>query len=158
MFMMDDLTFKIVNGDSEYALAEIIKLLKADELGSAREKSEEEIDQAYVNAFRAIIKDPNQALIVVERNSKIIGTCHLTFMPSLTMIGTTRMNIEAVRISESLRGQKIGEWMINRAVDYAKIRGAGLIQLTTNIKRPRAKNFYEKLGFEATHVGMKLKI
>jgi len=27
--------------------------------------------------------------------------------------------------------------------------------LTTNIKRPRANEFYERLGFETTHVGMK---
>ncbi len=43
-----------------------------------------------------------------------------------------------------------------QAIKYAKSRDASIIQLTTNIKRPRAKIFYECLGFESTHVGIKL--
>lgn len=31
-----------------------------------------------------------------------------------------------------------------------------IIQLTTNKKRSQAKYFYEKLGFDASHEGMKL--
>lgn len=34
--------------------------------------------------------------------------------------------------------------------------GATIIQLTTNKERPDARKFYEKLGFKATHEGMKL--
>lgn len=41
------------------------------------------------------------------------------------------------------------------AIDHAKSKDVSIIQLTTNIKRPRAKEFYERLGFEVTHVGMK---
>ena len=77
-------------------------------------------------------------------------------MPSLTFKGSTRMQIEAVRVSEELRGQKIGHWMMNVAIDYAKSKDASIVQLTTNKKRPKAKDFYEKLGFDATHEGMKL--
>lgn len=94
--------------------------------------------------------------MVVELENKIIATCHLTIMPSLTFNGSTRMQIEAVRVSEKLRGHKIGEWVINQAIEYAKSKNVKIIQLTTNIKRPKAKIFYERLGFEPTHVGMKL--
>lgn len=38
----------------------------------------------------------------------------------------------------------------------AKAHGATIIQLTTNKERPEALRFYEKLGFKATHEGMKL--
>ena len=31
-----------------------------------------------------------------------------------------------------------------------------MVQLTTNKSRTEARTFYEKLGFEATHEGMKL--
>jgi ribosomal protein S18 acetylase RimI-like enzyme len=77
-------------------------------------------------------------------------------MPSLTFLGSTRMQIEAVRVSEKYRGQKIGEWMFNQAIEYATANNVSIIQLTTNKKRPKAKHFYEKLGFEASHEGMKL--
>jgi ribosomal protein S18 acetylase RimI-like enzyme len=94
--------------------------------------------------------------MVVENKDEIIGTCHLTIMPSLTFIGSTRMQIEAVRVADKYRGQKIGSWMFDQAIAYAKSMGVAIIQLTTNKKRRQAKKFYEKLGFEASHEGMKL--
>ncbi|MFN8832263.1 MAG: GNAT family N-acetyltransferase, partial [Alphaproteobacteria bacterium] len=54
------------------------------------------------------------------------------------------------------RGNKIGNWMFNKAIEYAKQNGVSILQLTTNKKRPIAKRFYEKLGFDASHEGMKL--
>ncbi len=136
-------------------LPRIIELLLKDELGQARE-SENALDDRYTKAFHKIDADPNQYLMVVENEDEIVGTCHLTIMPSLTFTGSTRMQIEAVRVAEKYRGQKIGKWMFDQAVSYAKENGASIIQLTTNKKRPKAKNFYEKLGFEASHEGMKL--
>ncbi len=94
--------------------------------------------------------------MVVESNREIVATCHLAIMPSLTFTGATRMQIEAVRVAEKYRGKKIGEWMMNAAITYAKSKGATILQLTTNKKRLRTKNFYEKIGFEASHEGMKL--
>lgn len=137
-------------------LAQITSLLLEDELGKSRETQSTILDQRYIDAFALIDQDPNQYLMVVEKDNQIIATCHLTLMPSLTFTGQTRMQIEAVRVSEKLRGHKIGEWMINKAIEYAKSKNVKIIQLTTNIKRPRAKIFYERLGFESTHVGMKL--
>ncbi|RYW88294.1 GNAT family N-acetyltransferase [Legionella pneumophila] len=137
-------------------LPSIVFLLQDDELGRAREYIQPEMDQRYIDAFYKIERDPNQYLMIVENDVEIMGTCHLTIMPSLTFIGQTRMQIEAVRVSEKFRGQKIGEWMINTAINYGKSQGASIIQLTTNKKRARVKKFYEKLGFEASHEGMKL--
>lgn len=134
----------------------IIELLLEDELGQIREHAQN--NDGYLNAFRLINVDPNQYLMVVEKGNQIIATCHLTIMPSITFQGTTRMQIEAVRVSKDFRGQGIGEWMFQKVKEYAKSRNAFLLQLTTNSKRPRAKHFYEKLGFEASHVGMKMKI
>ncbi|MDN3030507.1 MAG: GNAT family N-acetyltransferase [Candidatus Tisiphia sp.] len=137
-------------------LTVIIKLLSEDELGQTREQFSEKLDQAYIDAFHRIDNDPNQYLMIMEMDKEIVGTCHLTIMPSLTFIGSTRMQIEAVRVAKDYRGQHLGEWMMNSAMKYGKSKGVSIVQLTTNKKRPRAKQFYEKLGFEATHEGMKL--
>jgi len=137
-------------------LAAIIQLLSDDVLGKNREQSTPVIDTPYLEAFKKIEADPNQYLMVVLLNAEIVGTCHLTIMPSLTFKGSTRLQIEAVRVSDAYRGQKIGEWMMHAAIDFAKSNGIGMLQLTTNVERPRAKQFYERLGFKATHVGMKL--
>lgn len=136
----------------------IIDLLLEDELGQTRENNRDDLDQKYINAFDKIDADPNQYLMVIKNDNEVVGTCHLTLMPSLTFMGSTRMQIEAVRIAEKYRGQKIGEWMMEAAIQYAKSKDVMIVQLTTNKKRNRAKNFYEKLGFEATHEGMKLYI
>jgi ribosomal protein S18 acetylase RimI-like enzyme len=139
-------------------LSAIINLLLEDVLGQTRESKISKDDQCYIDAFYRIDCDFNQYLMLVEKDKdkEIVGTCHLTVMPSLTFTGSTRMQIEAVRISEKYRGQKIGKWMMEEAIKYGASKGASIIQLTTNKKRPQAKHFYESLGFEATHEGMKL--
>ena len=134
----------------------IVDLLLEDELGQNRESKEPELNQNYVDAFHTIDADHNQYLMVVESDKEIVATCHLTIMPSLTFTGSVRMQIEAVRVAEKHRGHKIGEWMMNAAITYAKSKGATILQLTTNKKRHRAKTFYKKIGFEAGHEGMKL--
>lgn len=137
-------------------LQSIVNLLIEDELGQMREKSLATLDQRYIEAFHKIDSDPNQYLMLVESETEMVGTCHLTIMPSLTFIGSTRLQIEAVRVAEKYRGQKIGQWMMDAAIMYGKSKGASIIQLTTNKKRASAREFYETLGFQASHEGMKM--
>ena len=92
----------------------IVSLLLQDELGKIREESADEGNSRYLEAFEKIAADPNQYLMVVELEEEIVGTCHLTIMPSLTFVGSTRMQIEVVRVDERYRGQKIGEWIFSR--------------------------------------------
>ena len=153
--MIQSLTYrKATIGD----LKTIVNLLLEDELSQTRESKRLELDQRYIDAFHKINADHNQYLMVVESNHEIVATCHLTIMPSLTFTGSLRMQIEAVRVSEKHRGHKIGEWMMNAAITYAKSKGVTILQLTTNKKRFEAKTFYEKIGFEASHEGMKLNL
>ena len=137
-------------------LPTIVALLLDDVLGQNREANAKKLDQRYIDAFSRIDIDPNQYLMVVTSNDEIVGTCHLTLIPSLTLIGSTRLQIEAVRISANHRGQKVGEWMMREVFKFAALKGASIVQLTTNKKRTLAKSFYERLGFEASHDGMKM--
>jgi len=52
----------------------------------------------------------------------------------------------------------MGAWMMSAALDYGRSKDIGIVQLTTNKQRPMAKQFYESLGFEASHEGMKLML
>ncbi len=136
-------------------LLSIVKLLAEDELGKTRESWNEVPDPCYEEAFQKIIVDPNHALMVVELEKQIIGTCHLTLLPSLSFRGAIRLQVEAVRVAEKFCGKGVGEWMFQKIFEYAKDHQTAIIQLTTDKKRTRAKKFYERLGFEATHEGMK---
>ena len=82
----------------------------------------------------------------------------LSFIPYLTYQGGIRAQIEAVRIRKDKGGGGIGDALFRWAIERAKVRGAHVVQLTTDKKRPEAKRFYEKLGFKATHEGMKLHL
>ena len=151
---MTSLTFKKATPSD---LLSIIHLLANDPLGKLREDFRLPLPQAYYDAFERIDQDPNQELVAVKNeNEELIGTLQLSFIPYLTYRGGIRAQIEAVRIREDQRGKGLGEQLFQWAINRAKERGAHLIQLTTDKKRPDALRFYEKLGFQATHEGMKL--
>ena len=139
-------------------LKSIIELLVEDDLGKTRESLSSKAFDDYKAAFEKITQDKNQHLMVGENADEIVATCHLTIMPSLTFQGSTRLQIEAVRVKKKYRGQKIGEKMINSALDFARKNECRFVQLTTNKQRIDAKRFYEKMGFVASHEGMKFVI
>ena len=58
----------------------------------------------------------------------------------------------------TLRGQGIGNLMVRWAIDESRRRGCTPMQLTTHKSRAAAHRFYERLGFEASHEGMKLTL
>lgn len=135
----------------------IVAMLANDKLGKLREDYRDPLPDTYYQAFEAIDADPNQELMVVENtDQEVIGTLQLSFIPYLTYQGGIRAQIEAVRIREDMRGSGIGELLFRWAIDRAREKGAHVLQLTTDKKRPDAKRFYEKLGFKASHEGMKL--
>ncbi len=134
----------------------IVEMLADDELGEKRENYQLPIPSEYVKAFQAIAKDHNQELIVVESNQEVIGTLQLSFIQYLTYQGGIRAQIEAVRIRKDHRAKGLGEQFFMWAINRAKERGAHVLQLTTDKQRPDALRFYEKLGFDASHEGMKL--
>lgn len=153
--MKEPLTFRLAK---ENDLLDIIQMLADDTLGAAREKVEDVVSEIYVKAFEKIATDPNQELTVAEMNGEIVATFHLTFIQYLTHQGGLRAQIEAVRTNSRYRGQGIGKQVFDYAISRAKEKGCRLVQLTSDKQRPDAIRFYESLGFEATHEGMKLKL
>jgi GNAT superfamily N-acetyltransferase len=139
-------------------LPAIVRLLAEDELGREREDARLPLDQAYVEAFRAIDADPNQLLAVAVDGADMVGTLQLSFIPGLARKGAWRGQIEAVRIAASRRGSGLGRRMFAWAIGECRARGCRLVQLTTDRKRPEAHRFYERLGFVASHTGYKLAL
>jgi len=133
----------------------IVALLADDMLGAGREA---EVDDAYWAAFDDIAADPRNRLIVAEADGQLAGTLQLTFLPGLSRHGTLRAQIEGVRVAAPWRGQGLGRAMIEWAVDAARQNGCGLVQLTSDKRRADAIRFYESLGFEPSHEGLKLPL
>lgn len=140
-------------------LPEIIRLLSDDALGQHREDFQLPLPQAYIKAFQKIDADPSQELIAVTNGAgDLVGTMQLSYIQYLTYQGGVRAQIEAVRIRREDRGKGFGKLMFEWAIKRSKQKGAHVVQLTTDKKRPEALKFYESLGFMPTHEGMKLHI
>nr|WP_299389128.1 GNAT family N-acetyltransferase [Allomuricauda sp.] len=138
---------------------DIVQLLANDKLGKLREDFRLPLPQKYYDAFRNIQKDPNQELMVLENEEKvIIGTLQLSFIQYLTYQGGIRAQIEAVRVHEDYRNQGLGKKLFRWAIERAETRNAHVVQLTTDKQRPDALAFYQSLGFKASHDGMKLHL
>lgn len=112
----------------------------------------------YLAALEAIDRDPNQRLLVAEYEGQAVGTLQLTFIPGIARLGETRCLVEAVHIVPTHRNLGLGGEMIRWAIEQARSRGCGLVQLTSNKKRLDAHRFYERLGFKKSHEGFKLSL
>ena len=139
-------------------LPAIVAMLADDELGQHREDASLPLNKAYTDAFAAIEADPNQLLVVAEDKHRVVGNMQITFIPGIGRLGAVRGQIEAVRISKGHRNFGIGETMFQWAIEQCAKRGCNLVQLTTDKTRPDAHRFYDRLGFEASHEGYKLKL
>jgi GNAT superfamily N-acetyltransferase len=149
--------FRIAERDDVPA---VLALLADDSISRERGFGEvpAEVEPAIVEAFEAITGDPNNELIVAVDGGVVVGTCQLTYLPGLSRGGSWRMQIEAVRIHSGRRGNGLGAEMMRWAIERARARGCRMVQLTSDNKRVAAHRFYERLGFTASHVGMKLTI
>jgi len=142
----------------EHHLTALVAMLANDPLGSTREDASAPLNPAYVAAFNAIVADDNQLLVVALLDETVVGTLQLWFIPGLALMGAWRGQIEAVRIHHDHRGSGLGRTMLEWVIDRCRERGCGIVQLTTDKSRWGAHGFYEWLGFEASHVGYKLKL
>ena len=97
-------------------------------------------------------------MVVAERDGHIIGTLQLTLIPNLTYQGGVRALIEGVRVDSTMRSAGIGRILFEWAIGRAKEKGCHMVQLTADKTRPDAHRFYESLGFNASHEGMKLHL
>ncbi|GIJ20346.1 GNAT family N-acetyltransferase [Micromonospora lutea] len=137
-------------------LPAILDLLADDMLGRTRDVGE--VDATYEKAFAEITADPRNQLVVGEAGGELLGCMQLTYIPGLGRHGTERQLIESVRVRSDQRGRGLGRQMMTWAIDQARQRGCGLVQLTTDKSRHDAHRFYLGLGFVASHEGMKLSL
>jgi GNAT superfamily N-acetyltransferase len=136
----------------------IIRLLADDMLGSSREALEAESLPQYLDAFRVVDADANQFLLIVDDRSGIVGTLQLTFIAGLARGGLKRGLVEAVRVASDRRGEKIGEAMFAWVLEKCRRENCGIVQLTTDKSRTDAHRFYDRLGFEPSHIGYKMML
>jgi GNAT superfamily N-acetyltransferase len=133
----------------------IIHVFMGDETGQHGDVWSDETQATYEAAMRAILASDANTLFVVEQAGQIIGTFQVTLIPGLVARGRLRAKLESVHVRLEHRGQGLGSKMVVHALAFAKAKGAGMAELTSNKRRKDAHRFYEKLGFERSHEGFK---
>ena len=97
--------------------------------------------------------------VVPREDGSVSGVMQVDELPGLTYRGGTRTQLEGIRVHERDRRCGLGHWMVRAAIDRARRRGSPLVQLTTDTRRGEdVHDFYQSLGFAATHTGFKLRL
>lgn len=142
----------------EADLPALVAMLADDVLGKAREDASMPLNRAYTEAFAAIQEDPYNDIIVGEIDGTVMAMMQFTVIPSISFLGRSRAQIESVRVDTAFRGKGHGRALFVCAIEEGRRRGCHLLQLTTNATRKDAAQFYEDLGFTASHIGMKMTL
>ena len=134
-------------------LESVVALQREDVI---REIHEDDVPvSAYRSAFAEITADAHQQLLVGDLDGTVVATAQVTWVRRLTYVGGEMGIVESVRVRSDLRGRGYGGRLMRHVLDLARRRGAVRVELTTNSRREDARRFYERLGFVASHVGMK---
>ena len=152
---MSRLSFRDATPDD---LGFIVRLIGDDNVIPTNDRPDEPAHPRDLAAFEAIAADPNPRLVIAEFEGQPVGTQQLTYIPGIARLGEQRCLIEAVHIVPTHRNLGLGGEMIGWAIEQARARGCGIVQLTSNKKRLDAHRFYERLGFKKSHEGFKLAL
>jgi GNAT superfamily N-acetyltransferase len=147
---MSDITFRIAD---EADLPAVVAMLADDEIAENRENAA--VADEYRHAFAAMAKETYNKILLAEAEGKIVGSLQLVFIPGVSRSGTKRALIESVRVKSAMRGKNVGTALMKKAIRLAKEGGCGLVQLDSDMRRPRAHLFYRRLGFVQSHAGFK---
>ena len=154
---MPEMTITYRDAD-EADLPAIVALLADDVLGAAREDPSLPLNARYLDTFRAMQATPYQRLVVADEDGRIIGTMQLLVIPGLSAKGSWHGQIEAVRIASDLRGRGAGEAFVRWAVEQCRAAGCATVQLLSHRTRTAAHRFWERAGFEQSHLGFKMTL
>ena len=135
----------------------IVGMLADDALGRARERIEDPLPASYFDAFVRLDNDPNISLVVADEYGAVVGCLQLCILPGLSSQGAPRGLIEDVRVASHHRSRGIGEQLVQWAVTESRARSCRLVELLTHHTRLDAQRFYERLGFQRSHVGMTIR-
>lgn len=106
--------------------------------------SQEQAEQLFLR----LANYPDYRIYLGEREGQVVGTFALLIMDSLGHGGVPAAVIEDVVVSETQRGQGIGEQLMACATELARKKGCSKIFFSSGSSRVVAHAFYRKLGFK----------
>ncbi len=111
---------------------------------------------AYCDALSEILSTDGQTVLVAQCGGEVVGMCQLIVFRHIQERGGRCAEVESVHVDRAWRGRGVGSTLMAEAVRRARAVGCYRVQLTSNVARVQTRQWYQRLGFEASHVGFKL--
>jgi N-acetylglutamate synthase-like GNAT family acetyltransferase len=90
-------------------------------------------------------KSDENAIFVAEANGKILGWVHVHLYNLL--VDDPETEIGGLVVDEAVRGQRIGEKLMQAAEAWTLQQGCSSVYLRSNTLRTRAHEFYKRIGY-----------
>jgi GNAT superfamily N-acetyltransferase len=131
----------------EAVLPDVVDLTELmNQLGHPTDRDEME------SRMEVILADPTYHTLVAHCDEKIVGMIGLAKSHFYEANGDY-VRIVALVVDEGQRSHGIGQMLVQAGEQWARGAGASAVMLNSNRKRLEAHRFYERLGYEAGHLG-----
>ena len=108
-------------------------------------------DEARIRLDAIADAAPMDRVIVAELDGRVVAVMTLHLVPELHR-ARPNGRVTALVVDEAVRGRGIGRKMMEEAEQIFRADGAGILELTSNMRRADAHRFYERLGYRRTSV------
>lgn len=106
--------------------------------------------KAFTNIFQNNCDNPNVAYFLACRQNVIIGLVSV-YINLLLHHCAAIAEIQELIVKEKLQNSGIGKALIERSMQWSRQQGAAQLEVTCNINRMHAQQFYRHLGFNHSH-------
>ena len=102
------------------------------------------LKECSIELLDRIIKSSETELWVVREETEIVGMATLALVIRPEGVSA---RVEDLVIRDGERGKGYGTTLLKKLAERARVRGASVVQLTSNPSRTAANALYKKLGF-----------
>ena len=103
---------------------------------------------AAVQRLARLSSRPDHAVFVAEESGAVAGFIHVCIVETLE--NDPYAEIKGLIVAERLRSRGIGHELVAAAECWAAERSLTRIRVRSNVKRERARSFYERHGYNVT--------
>lgn len=105
-------------------------------------------DASIERSIRRLLADERTEFLLAETGGEPAGVCQLRYRYGL-WLESEDCELEDLYVRERARSGGLGRELVEAAIERARARGCGRIQLDTNEGNAAARALYESLGFSA---------
>jgi len=98
------------------------------------------------NRLEKILQHGENCVYVAAENGQVVGWIHGFF--SMRVESDFFVEIGGLVVNENFRKKGIGRKLVDKLIDWARLKNCEKIRVRCNVIRTESHRFYEKIGFE----------